>query len=160
MIHDPNRRICAVCGRVLNHEDGLWVHPFGSPERLAADHPVIAVLDTEINPAQVIPRCDFCYADYPEWLLPVGKISVLAVDDQGNEIGQAMDDGLWGACGQCAHCIQGDHWEELLRRALTGYTTRTGTQITPEVAAGMTAIYQALRESVIGPLRRVENGAS
>lgn len=140
-MHDPGRRVCAVCSRVLDEVEGKgWRHPLTGGE--PADHPAVPVLDTEV-PARGL--CDFCSADGTAWVLPVRDFATVP--------GVSASRGDWAACDACASLIRRGKWNELLDRAAHYFTLRHGP-MPPEMRSSLRRLYAAVRRNATGPLRR------
>lgn len=150
-----HRRICAVCGRVLDLYGDVWSHGLSSlDEPDIRDHPAIPVRDDEVPAGHIRPRCDFCFADDPEFVLPVRTFSHGVVPG-APEWGGAESIGDWAACGNCAEQIQRNDWKGLLRRAMTGFEARHETTVEPQAMRAMRSMYRTLRKNVTGPLYRL-----
>jgi hypothetical protein len=129
--------VCAVCGRVLDHRDDVgFVHTVGDA---GADHDPIPV---PVDQALVVAgRCDFCYADYPEWVIPAREFEALP----GH-----MSSGDWAACEACARLIESNQWSALQRRAAQSWLQRHGEPMAPLVLAGLPRLYRLLRKNITG----------
>lgn len=141
--YDEKGRVCIVCGRVLDYReiDG-WIHSLASlPDEV--DHPVIPVLPEEAG-EQARPRCDFCYADYPEWILPARDFVAIP--------GRSVSTGDWAACEMCAREIRKDAWNALVRRVHASYVARHDAD-GPESPEDFKRLYRALRKHITGGLR-------
>jgi hypothetical protein len=144
----PQRRVCAVCGRVLDRQDNRWFHGLAfenDPD--VQDHPVIAVLDTDVPAGHIRAKCDFCFADDPEYVLPAYTFEI-----PGQPNGS---DGDWAACQGCADCIERNDWNGLTRRSRVSYEIRHDTVLSDELVRAMKHMHRTLRKNIRGPLRRV-----
>ena len=145
---DDKGRVCIVCGRPLDYQEGVgWIHTLSSlPDE--TDHPVIPVLPEEAG-EQVRARCDFCFADYPTWILPA--------EDWETIPEMSMSQGDWAACDACAACIQKNAWNRLLERVQVSYRARHGDlepEVVEEVERAQKRLYRQLRKHATGALRR------
>lgn len=137
------RRVCMVCGRVLDYWEAKgWVHSFASQDPGELDHPPIPVSPEEAG-EQLRARCDFCYADYPEYRLPVRTFGR----------GASVSVGDWAACDGCARCIEKDEWNRLMDRVVTSWESRHGP-MSAAVTADLKRMYRQLRKNITGPLHR------
>jgi hypothetical protein len=140
------RRVCAVCGRVLDRQDNRWFHGEAiADEPDVKDHPVIAVLDTDVPLEHIRAKCDFCFADDPEYVLPARSFE--------NPGGITGSDGDWAPCAACADLIQKNDWKGLLRRARAGYEARHQIVMTGEMVTAVASLYRRLRKNITGPIR-------
>lgn len=145
----PEARVCGVCGRMLDFwEAEGWMHSIATLDPGEVDHPPIPV-SVEDAGEQFRPRCDFCYGDYPPFVLPVRDF-VRGVSHSG---------GGWAACENCAPLIEKNMWGRLAIRSFTGYKARHGTDNTAEDdAAQLTQIkgmHRQVRKNITGALRPV-----
>lgn len=138
------RRICLVCGRVLDYwQTRGWQHSIATTDPEEVDHPPIPVTAQEAG-EQLRPRCDFCYSDYPEFILPARTF---------REGGPGVSVGDWAACEMCARCIEKDAWNKLMERVVASWEARQGP-MSPQVAADLRRMYRTLRKNVTGSIRR------
>jgi hypothetical protein len=150
------RRVCAVCGRILNayvspEGERSWLHTFAD---LPEDHPAVPVgLSDGII---ALPRCDFCSAEDPAWELPARSFVIpgLTLGPVGNG-----SHGNWSACATCAQLIDRNQWTALRRRALAAWSDSTtgedtGADGEADVDRQLSQLYRLLRRNVTGPLRR------
>jgi hypothetical protein len=151
-----DRRVCAVCGRVLDEHVTLgdkgdkgsvvWFHGIASlDEADVQDHPAIPVRVDEVPAGHIRPRCDFCFADDPAFVLPVKSFIYLGVGSKGN----------WAACGNCAQHITRNDWKGLLRRAVVGFKARHQEGLEPAAVNSLRGMYRELRKNVTGSLYRL-----
>jgi len=132
-----------VCGRVLDYWERVgWVHSFGSQDPEELDHPPIPV-STEEAGEQLRSRCDFCYADYPEYQIPARTFTR----------GASVSVGDWAACDGCVRLIQRDQWNKLMERVVASWTARHG-QMSEAVRADLRGMYRQLRKNITGSPRR------
>lgn len=129
--------VCGVCGRVLDHRDDIgFVHTVGDA---AADHdPMPVPMDEALV---VAGRCDFCYADYPEWVIPAREFEALP----GH-----MSSGDWAACEECIRLIDSNQWSALQRRAAQSWLSRHGEPMAAPVLANLPRLYRLLRSNITG----------
>lgn len=149
---DERRRVCAVCGRILNvyvSPEGrrAWLHTYAD---LPEDHPAVPVdLGDGIHPR---PRCDFCDSEQPTWELPARSFIL-----PGLSSGPVEDasHGNWTACDRCAQLIDRNQWNALRRRALAAWCDRADdpTQQTA-VDRQLGQLYRQLRRNITGPAHR------
>ena len=149
---DERRRVCAVCGRILNvyvSPEGrrAWLHTYAD---LPEDHPAVPVdLGDGIHPR---PRCDFCDSEQPTWELPARSFIL-----PGLSSGPVEDasHGNWAACDRCAQMIDRNQWNALRRRALAAWSDRADdpTQQTA-VERQLGQLYRQLRRNITGPAHR------
>lgn len=140
-LHVPGRHVCAACGRVLDYHDGKgWAHPVG--DQTLQDHPAVPVRDTEVP---VKEKCDFCFADTTEWLLPARNFQV--GPNHGSE-------GDWAACSACAELIRKNEWTRLVGRVKDLWPH--AEPMTPDGELWLRRTYRALRDNITGDLRRIE----
>lgn len=141
-LHVPGRKVCAACGRVLDYHEGRgWEHPL-DPTLL--DHPAIPVDDTEVP---VNEKCDFCFSDGTEWILPARAFQV------GPNHGSQGD---WAACSPCAELVRKDDWNGLMRRVKEMWPGHLGTGLSPDGELWLRRTYRALRKNRTGALRKIE----
>lgn len=141
---DDKGRVCIVCGRVLDfHERDGWIHSLATTDPEEIDHPPIPVLPEEAG-EQMRPRCDFCYADFPEWVLPARDFTAIP--------GVSESTGDWAACDLCAREIEKDRWNVLQRRVRASWEARHGV-MPDEVEQAQKRLYRLLRKNVTGSLR-------
>ena len=128
---------CGVCGRVLDHRDDVgFVHTVGDA---AADHDPVPV---PVDQALVVAgRCDFCYVDYPAWVIPAREFEALP----GH-----MSAGDWAACDACVALIESNQWSALIRRAAESWQRRHGEPMAQQVLAGLPRLYRLLRKNITG----------
>lgn len=137
---DPEPFVCGVCGRVLDHESGVgYIHSVR--DRASADHEVEPVRQSEA--LVVAGRCDFCYRDYPEWVVPAAEFEVLP----GH-----LSTGDWAACGGCAALVESNQWSALVRRAQVGWEARNGP-MPDQVLSSLPRLYRLLRKNIVGTLK-------
>lgn len=135
------RKVCAVCGRVLDFWEGKgWLHPLADPT--LDDHPAVPVSDTEVP---VVAKCDFCYADSPGWIIPARTFASMGA--------KSAED--WAACDSCVVLIEKNQWNALLRRVKVSWEERSGP-MDSEVEARLKALYRTLRKHITGAPRPVE----
>lgn len=143
--------VCGVCGRVLDHREGVgFEHSVG--DRASEDHEPVPVPQSQA--LVVHGRCDFCYVDNPGWVVPAEDFEVMP--------GQ-MSGGNWAACDDCARLIESNQWSALVRRARTGWEARHGPMPAP-VSESLPRLYRLLRRHITGSLQpnpvRQEGGGS
>lgn len=158
--------VCAVCGRVLERVSGEdrdhigWVHPYtmragriGEGE----DHQPVPVLASDLPFPNF--KCDFCYADNPQWVLPANDfVNVDGVRDLSipgtPEVASAGD---WAACDECAELLKIDMWTQLFRRAKASYERRVlnGASLDPFTEGHLRRQYKELRKNVRGAVYRI-----
>lgn len=132
--------VCAECGRVLDHKTGVgFMHTVGD---LNAGHKAVPIPQSEAQ--VVIGRCDFCYEDYPAWVVPAREFEVLS----GH-----VSTGDWAACETCAALIEGNRWSALVRRAQEGWESRHQQQMPEGLAASLPRLYRLLRKNITGSLK-------
>lgn len=137
---DSEPFVCGVCGRVLDHHEGIgYLHTTGDS---FADHDPVPVPQAEA--LLVAGRCDFCYVDYPEWVVPASDFEVLP----GH-----MSQGPWAACSVCAGLIEKDQWSALVRRAIAGYEERHGGFMPEQAQSNLSPMYRRLRKHITGALQ-------
>lgn len=133
--------VCEVCRRVLDfHEHEGYRHTIGDAD---ADHAPVPIPAIEVD--EIAGRCDFCYADGPEFVIPARDFEVVP----GHE---SLGD--WAACATCADLIGSDQWSRLVRRASEGYEQRHGP-MDAQVAASLPRLYRLLRKNMSGSPRRM-----
>lgn len=155
--------VCAVCGRVLervsNNASGHvgWVHPYsmragniGESE----DHQPVPVPATDLPFPDT--RCDFCYANNPQWVLPANDFinpdGVRDVTMPGApEVASAGD---WAACDECAELLSRGLWSDLFRRVKVAYEAHNGPMGSFE-EGHLRRIYKELRKNATGPVYRI-----
>lgn len=145
----PQRRVCAVCGRVLDRQDDRWFHGIAfenDPD--VRDHPVIAVLDTDVPAAHIRAKCDFCFSDDPEYVLPAYTFQMPGAPNGS--------DGDWAACGACVDCIEKNDWKGVTRRSVVSYEARHDIVMSTEMVAAVTKMHRTLRKHIRGPIRPVK----
>src|SRR3954449_10941926 len=100
---------CAVCGHVLDFVTPQgWAHPaWLVPE----DHLAVAVDPSEIA---VRGKCDFCFADEPQWVLPVASFET--PEGWGS-------DGDWATCDRCSTFLDLDDWRGLELHSIHAWET-------------------------------------
>lgn len=126
-----------MCGRVLDHRDDIgFVHTVGDA---GADHDPMPIPMAEA--LVVAGRCDFCYEDYPAWVIPAREFEVLP----GH-----MSTGDWAACDACVRLIETNQWSTLQRRAAQSWLDRHGEPMAPPVFAGLPRLYRLLRKNITG----------
>lgn len=137
----PPRRICVVCGRTLDYTHGTgYFHGIGHEE--GSDHPAIPI-DPGEAPEQDRPRCDFCFADDPHYVVPARSFNH----------GIGISAGDWAACELCAREIERDSWNGLLRRVLASWEARYGEPMEEPVREGLRRMYRGLRKNITGAIR-------
>lgn len=130
--------VCRTCGRVLDYEEGVgYDHSLG--EQRLVDHPADPVPQSEA--VATVGRCDFCFADFPEWLVPARDFEVMP----GH-----MSDGDWSACAECVRLIESNQWARLLRRARQSWERRHEEVMPPAMEAGLARMYRLLRKHISG----------
>lgn len=140
-------RVCIVCGRILDYQESVgWIHSLASLDPAEKDHPPIPVLPEEAG-EQTRARCDFCYADYPEYVLPVKSFTAIT--------GMAESVGDWAACEMCARLIESNQWNALQTRVRTSWEARHG-EFADELEREQKRLYRVLRKNITGPLRRID----
>lgn len=129
--------MCAVCGRVLDHDSDLgWSHSL--QDRIAEDHPAVPVPQGEVP---IIGRCDFCNTDYPTMVVPARSFVV---------IGRNMSDGDWAACTVCGKLIARNAWIALIERVIR--LSSNGALIPRAVLRqSLVTLYAKLRNNITGP---------
>lgn len=131
--------MCEVCGRVLDHVGGTgYVHTVGDS---SVGHRAVPIPQSEA--LVVAGRCDFCYADYPEWLVPAREFEVVPGHISSND---------WAACNDCAALIEKHQWSALLRRARVSWESRHGA-MPPAMEQGLARMYRLLRKHMAGSLQ-------
>jgi hypothetical protein len=130
--------VCETCGRVLDRHPQGWVHSVGDAE---VGHDPVPVPQSQA--LVVAGRCDFCYADYPPWVVPAREFAVMP----GH-----MSSGDWAACDECAALIERDQWSALVRRARAGWEARHGP-MDPAAVANLPRMYRLLRRHITGSLK-------
>lgn len=107
------RKVCAVCGRVLDYVEGRgWAHTV--VDQAGEDHPAVPVADTEVP---VRGRCDFCLVDDPGWVVEVDPVTMRADLGPGS-FGASSADAYWACCEVCADLISTGRWKQLRERAV------------------------------------------
>lgn len=141
--HVPGRKVCATCLRVLDHhsEKG-WTHPEADPT--LQDHEVRPVPDIEM--IGIAEKCDFCFADETEWILPARDFQV--GPNHGSE-------GDWAACNQCAELIRKNMWTRLIERVKDTWPHQYGDPISDDGELWLRRTYRKLRLNITGDLRRI-----
>lgn len=149
LIHDPNRRVCQTCNRILEREAGNWTHPLNAPH----DHEPVPKLDTEVEPEE---HCDFCFVTLTEgYLIPANTFEMMpAVTAFGITFPAQISVTNWLACTACAGLIDADRWSRLTTRAISSHVARNGP-MDAAVRQMIGTIHARLRENITGPLRRV-----
>jgi hypothetical protein len=143
---DP-RRVCAVCGRVLDlHSQHGWRHSL--QDSAGADHPAVPVEPDEIRPRY---RCDFCNADTDTDTGPFYRLPARSFEMPGPIAGH-MSHGDWAACQTCATLIRHNQWGVLLR-----HVTREKRPVAAAAAvrAQLAPLYGRLQRNITGPLVRL-----
>ena len=149
---DEQRRVCAVCGRILNvyvspEGSRSWLHTYAD---LPEDHPAVPVdLGDGIHPR---PRCDFCDSEQPTWELPARSFIL-----PGLSSGPVEDasHGNWAACDRCAQLIERNQWTALRRRALAAWSGRADDSTQrAAVDRQLAQLYRQLRRNITGPAHR------
>lgn len=136
---EPEPFVCGVCGRVLDHRSGVgYQHTLSDAE---VGHEPVPVRQSEAE--FVAGRCDFCFADFPQWIVPAHAFEVAPGHMSNND---------WAACNECAELIEGDRWTGLLRRAKASWETRNGG-MSPGVEANLGRLYRLLRRNISGSLQ-------
>lgn len=141
--HDPNRRVCAVCKRVLDFDSGTNrnVHPYNT----GLDHEPVPVADTEVD--QVVEFCDFCYHPSTEYEIPAQSFRYTDQPTHGS-----ADN--WAACTDCALMIGRNDWNGLVRRVTEQYQVR-GTPLSDMQIVHIKRLWRQLRPNITGPPRRL-----
>ena len=157
---DGRRRVCAVCGRILNvyvSPEGRrsWLHTYAD---LPEDHPAVPVdLGDGIHPR---PRCDFCDSEQPTWELPArsfilpGPILPMSLPGTSSGPVENASHGNWAACDHCAHLIDRNQWTALRRRALAAWSDRDDSTQRAAVDRQLGQLYRQLRRHITGPAHR------
>ena len=150
------RRVCAVCGRILNSYLSpagcqSWLHTFAD---LPEDHPAVPVRLSDGVTAQ--PRCDFCSDEHPTWEVPARSFVVPGLTS--GPVDNASH-GNWSACDRCAELIRRNQWTALRRRALAAWSDSaaaagTGSGPTAGIDQQLAQLYRLLRRNITGPPRR------
>lgn len=148
----PNT-LCVVCGRVLDwwaenaepEAAGEWRHSLASRDPAELDHLPVPV-PVEEAPAQLRGRCDFCYQDDPEWVVPARSFQMLP------ESGFVTD---WAACGVCVVYVQRGEWNALLRRAVASWQEQHGEPMVVDAQVMLRRMYRQLRKNITGAPRRM-----
>lgn len=155
----PGRKVCAVCAAVLDLQQGKgYAHPISlGPE---PDHLAVPVDDTEVL---VNPKCDFCFIDSTEWVLPAADF-VMPPANVFQLVGSTGDEGVslyeshgdWGACDPCAQLILGNQWAKVLRRVQAVWPlVHSGNLMDQEGYVSTYRLFRELRKNVAGPLMRI-----
>lgn len=134
------RKVCAVCGHVLNLVSGQgWIHGLGDPGLW--DHAAVPVDETEVSVNAV---CDFCYRPDPPWVIPSSDfVSIFA---------HAGAD--WTACDDCCQLVEKNDWNGLMRRVEKSWASRHG-EMPEEVQRYLRGLYRQLRKHITGTPYRV-----
>lgn len=148
---DPNmldtepRRICLVCGRVLDYQEGHgYRHSIASTDLNELDHPAIPVSVEEAS-EQLRERCDFCYADETTFVVPARTFEMPNAP--------SVSVGDWAACELCGREIQKDAWNALFRRMKVSWVARHG-EMDPLLEANLKQMYRKLRKNITGAIYR------
>ncbi|WP_143267141.1 hypothetical protein [Amycolatopsis thailandensis] len=140
--------ICAMCSRALDtltDESGVgYVHP----AHVNADHDPAPVEAPDGWRGQ----CDFCLADNPVAVLPANDFRVPHASTHHSR-------GDWAACGMCAILIETGRWERLVKRAVRKTADVHRVPVNVAMVVITTGLYEALRENICGPLRRLDEKA-
>lgn len=164
---EEDRKVCAVCGRILNsydppEGDRSWLHTFAD---LPEDHPAVPVpVGAEIIART---RCDFCNDDNPAWEIPATSFIIpgLTVELADITAGNGSR-GNWAACDPCAQLIARNEWTALRRRVLTAASAHTtggadgnSTGHSTDGSTGgvdgqLARLYRLLRRHITGPPRQ------
>lgn len=127
---------CRICGRVLDYDERTgYQHTFGDS---GADH---APDPAPVDEALVIGRCDFCYVDFPKWVIPARDFEVLP----GH-----MSSGGWAACDACVGFVEKNQWTQLVRRAVEGWSVRHGMPMSTEMVESLPRLFRLLRKNISG----------
>lgn len=156
-LHIPGRMVCAVCGRVLEEYENIGYAHARVDE--VGDHIAVPVADVEIP---VNERCDFCFANSTEWLLPAENFQLPVERAElfgtvGIEEPQPyMSNGAWGACGPCGDLIAAERWPLLLRRVRDEWPgVHSGNTMPERIYPATYRLYNELRKHITGPLVRL-----
>lgn len=160
------QHVCAVCGRVLELVTDLdrggatvgWVHPFAMRQGLigeSEDHEPVPVPRDDLPHPDT--RCDFCYANNPQWLVPANDfVDVEGVRDLSLPGAPGTGSrGDWGACDECADLIRMNRWEFLVRRVKRAYAALHGEPMHPYVERYVRKQYKELRRQITGAPHRI-----
>lgn len=136
--------VCGVCGHPLNYREirggeSRFEHALGEQ---MADHDPEPVPQSQA--VVVADRCDFCYADHPQWVVPARSFMLMAGHNSGGD---------WAACDECAPLIERDQWSALARRAKEGWEERHGVPMPGPVADNLSRMYRLLRRNITGSLK-------
>lgn len=138
------RRICLVCGRVLDYHEGFGYRHSVAQDVTELDHPAIPVRP-EDAPDQLRERCDFCYADETSYVVPAKSFPMPGIG--------SMSVGDWASCELCAREIAKDAWNALFRRVLASWEARHGPMDT-FTQTSMKRMHRELRKNITGPVYR------
>lgn len=142
------RRICLICGRVVDYWEGLgYRHSVAATDPTDSDHPVIAVRVDEAA-EQLRGRCDFCFSDDPTHTLPARSFT----------LGPSHSVGDWSACELCAREIERNAWNRLLARVQASWVARHGSMANHD--ADFRQLYRTLRKNITGPIYRTPTNKS
>lgn len=133
-----------MCGRVLDHGPGKGVYRHSFIDR-DEDHLPVPVPPSEI-PEQFRPRCDFCRAEFPTYVLPVRSFVMPAISGHGS-------DGDWAACSDCASLLARNEWNALVRRVEAEWVSNHGEEMSPLIVDSLRVLYRRLRKNVSGAVR-------
>ena len=109
------------------------------------------------EPTESPPRCDFCFAANPKWIVPAKAFSVMVDKPEGvkGPIGvRSVDE--WYACTICAKLVQTSQWNRLLRRVVDSWGRRYEVPMPPKAVETLRRTYVQLRENMTGPVRRMD----
>ncbi|MFD7157923.1 hypothetical protein ACFV9C_25200 [Kribbella sp. NPDC059898] len=118
------------------------------------------VLDTDVA---VDVRCDFCFADHTEWVLPASNFEApVARINLFGTVGIESDErhgnaGDWGACTECAELIRANAWPKLIKRVRDCWPhVHSGNLMPEERHTNTYRLYRELRKHITGPLVPVD----
>lgn len=140
------RHICAVCGRVLDYWEGPsgegWRHSFAARDPEELDHEPVPVPVSQA-PEQLRERCDFCYTDQANWIVPTRDFSYVTSVSVGN----------WAACDACAELIGRNDWNGLLRRVEEHWNAARGVPMDDLTRKILRKLYRELRKNIYGSVK-------
>lgn len=146
---DPDSYVCAVCGYVLDEQDGQYMHAAATGDLPhVADHPVVPVRAGEVPGEHIRTQCDFCVEEDPQWIVPARDFL-----NPGSLTGSR---GSWAACDECAALIGRNDWNGVIRRALEGFHVRHGESMRPAEQTLLRAMYRQLRKNMTGSVYKIE----
>lgn len=139
--------ICELCQRALNrYVDADGASYMHSTTDLAFHDPVPVEA-----PEGWRGRCDFCSSEEPAFILPARDFRLPGKSHQ-------MSCGDWAACSPCAELIEGNRWNEVVKRVCEGFEWISGARPSEADQTAMRALYRKLREAISGPLRPIFDG--